>query len=282
MVSARTLTITGIIVVLLCAGLFFYTQHRNQKFAEQLSTPQSIPKTVEASVNETPEFIDGTTANNPSSQTDKKNVETLEVDTPAADTQKHSDAIQAEIEIERDTEDNKSHSQSEIDTIFDDAFAFFDDFSVFDSINVEATRAELEKLLRELYSDDPRISEFLGHWDTTSSILSLRTEYNKTGAIDANLREQILEMKPTEVLPKAFELGTELMQPSEVIVTKRGEWLQGWVELTEQVEVAHFAGTLAKEAYNNREITAQEAEDFIEEVSGLDVNVETVEGASEK
>ena len=282
MISARTLTITSIIVVLLCAGLFFYTEHHNQKFAEQLSTPQSRPETIEANVNETPESIGGTTSNNHSWQADKKNGETLEVDTAAADIQKHSDAIQAETEIELDTEDNERRSQSEIDTVFDDAFAFFDDFSVFDTINVEATRAELEGLLRELHGDDPRIAEFLGHWDTTSNILSLRAEYNETGAIDAHLRQQILDMKPTEVLPKAFELGTELIQPSEAIATRRSEWLQEWVELTEQVEVAHFAGTLAKEAYNNREITEQEAEDFIEEVSGLDVDVKTVEVTSEK
>lgn len=273
MISRRTLTITGIIVVLLCAGLFFYTDHRNRKFAEQLPTLQPKQVAVKTIADEMPETINGITRDNYRSQADQREVETPEVYTPAAGIQKHSDAIQAETEIERDTEDNESRSQSEIDIVFDDAFAFFDDFSVFDTINVGATRAELEELLRELHGDDPRISEFLGHWDTTSSILSLRAEYNKTGAINVQLREQIFDMKPTEVLPQAFELGTELIQPSETVATKRGEWLREWVELVDKAEMAHIAGTVAGEAVRRGEITAQEAEGFIEDVSGLDVEV---------
>ena len=276
MISRRTLTITGIIVVLLCAGLFFYTDHRNRKFAEQLPTLQPKQVAVKTIADEMPETINGITRDNYRSQADQREVETPEVYTPAADIQSYSDTTQSnaiQTEAEFNAGDNKSRSQMEIDIVFDDAFAFFDDFSVFDTINVGATRAELEELLRELHGDDPRISEFLGHWDTTSSILSLRAEYNKTGAINVQLREQIFDMKPTEVLPQAFELGTELIQPSEIVATKRGEWLQEWVELVDKAEMAHIAGTVAGEAVRRGEITAQEAEGFIEDVSGLDVEV---------
>ncbi|RKU05852.1 hypothetical protein C6503_26800 [Candidatus Poribacteria bacterium] len=271
MISVRTLTITGIVILLLCAGLFFYTEYRNQKFAEQLPTLQSKQVAVETVVDKTSEPINGMTPNSHASQAIQRNVETPEVYTPIADVQKHSAARQTETEFS--AEDTESRSQTEIDTVFDDAFAFFDDFSVFGSINLEATRIELEELLREMHGNDPRISELLGYWDTTSSILSLRTEYNQTGASDAYLREQIFGMKPTEVLPKTLELGVELIQPSEAIATKRGEWLQDWVELMDKAEMAHFAAGLAKEAVDNNEITAQEAEGFVEEVSGLDVEV---------
>jgi len=54
------------------------------------------------------------------------------------------------------------------------------------------TRAALAEMLSELQGEDPRVSEFLGYWDTTSHIFSLRAEYRKSGATDANLREQIL------------------------------------------------------------------------------------------
>ena len=274
MISGRILIMTCIIIVLLCAGLFLYTEYRNQKFTEQLPTPQPKQVLVKAIVNETREPINSTTPNNHSWQADERKGKTAEINTPIADTEKHSDASQSDatkIETELGAEDAEHRSQAEIDTIFDDAFDFFDEFSVFGSINVEATRVALEELLRDLHGDDPKISEFLGHWDTTSRILSLRAKYNETGAIDAQLREKIFEMKPTEVLPKAFELGTELIQPSEVIVTKRNEWLQEWVELANKAEVAHIAAAVAREAIDNGEITPQEAEGFVEEVSGLDV-----------
>lgn len=280
MISARTLTIIGIVIVLLCAGLFFYTQHRNQKFAEQLPTPQSKQVDAEAIVDEMPESIGDTTPNSHLWQADQGQDKTTEIDPSAADIQRHSDTTQSELTqngTQLGMEDVVSLSQAEIDTIFDDAFAFFDEFSVFDSINVDATRAELAEMLRELHGNDPRVSEFLGHWDTTSSVLSLRAEYNKTGRIDADLRKQIFEMKPTEVLPKAFELGVELIQPSEAVVTRRREWLQDWVELVDKAEVAHYAGTLAREAFSRNEITVQEAESFIEDVSGLDVTVKEKE-----
>ena len=276
MISARTLTITGIVIVLLCAGLFFYTEHRNQKFAEQLPTPQSKQMDAEAILDDTPEPISSTTPNSHLWQTDQGQNETTKIDPSTADIQRHSDTTQSESTqngTELDTKDVLSLSQAEIDTIFDDAFAFFDEFSVFDSINIGATRAELAEMLRELHGNEPRVSEFLGHWDTTSSVLSLRAAYNKTGRIDADLREQIFEMKPTEVLPKTFELGVELIQPSEAVVTRRREWLQDWVELVDKAEVAHYAGTLAREAFSRSEITLQEAESFIEDVSGLDVTV---------
>ncbi len=272
MISVRTLTIIGIVIVLLCAGLFFYTQHRNQKFAEQLPTPQSKQVDAEAIVDKMPEPIGDTTPNSHLWQADQGQDETTEIDPSAADIQRHSDTTQSES-TQLGTEDVVSLSQAEIDTIFDDAFAFFDEFSVFDSINVGATRAELAEMLRALHGNDPTVSEFLGHWDTTSSVLSLRAEYNKTGRIDADLREQIFEMKPMEVLPKTFELGVELIQPSEAVVTRRREWLQDWVELVDKAEVAHYAGTLAREAFSRNEITVQEAESFIEDVSGLDVTV---------
>lgn len=276
MISARTLTITGIAIVLLCAGLFFYAEHRNQKFAERLPTPQSKQIDAETIVNDMPEPIDGTIPNNHLWQVDQGQNETTEIDPSAGDIQRHSDITQSEAAqngTQLGTEDVVSLSQAEIDTIFDDAFAFFDEFSVFDSINIGATRAELKEMLQELHGNDPRVSEFLGHWDTTSSVLSVRAEYNKTGRINADLREQIFEMKPTEVLPKAFELGVELIQPSEAVVTRRREWLQDWVELVDKAEVAHHAGTLAREAFSRGEITLQEAESFIEDVSGLDVTI---------
>jgi hypothetical protein len=276
MISARTLTITGIVIVLLCAGLFFYTEHRNQKFAEQLPTPQSKQVDTEAILNDTPEAMDGTTSNSPFWQTDQGQNETTKIDPSAADIQRHSDTTKSNATqkvTELGTEEVLSLSQAEIDTIFDDAFAFFDEFSVFDSINIGAIRAELAEMLRELHGNEPRVSEFLGHWDTTSRVLALRAEYNKTGRIDADLREQIFEMKPTEVVPKAFELGVELIQPSETVVTRRREWLQDWVELVDKAEVAHYAGTLAREAFSRGEITVQEAESFIEDVSGADVTV---------
>jgi len=49
------------------------------------------------------------------------------------------------------------------------------------------------------------------------------------------------------------------------------------VKLVSKADIAHFSATLAKDAYEHGEITAQEAEDFIEEVSGLDVRVREVE-----
>lgn len=46
---------------------------------------------------------------------------------------------------------------------------------------------------------------------------------------------------------------------------------------TEQAEIAHYAIPLANEALKNGEMTLQEAEDFVEEVSSVDVNVEKIE-----
>ncbi|MDE0684923.1 MAG: hypothetical protein OXI63_18535 [Candidatus Poribacteria bacterium] len=45
----------------------------------------------------------------------------------------------------------------------------------------------------------------------------------------------------------------------------------------DKAEVAHYAGTLAREAFSSGEITVQEAERFIEDVSGLDVTVKEKE-----
>ena len=259
MISGRTVTITGIIIVVLCAGLFFYTQQSNRKFAQQLPTLQ--PKHVAVDVvDQTPAPIAETTPNSLPAAGDQSAVAPPKVDTPTPPR----------------GVDREHYSQAEIDTVFEDAFAFFDHFSAFDSINIEATRAELEALLRALHGDDPRVSEFLGDWDTTRRILSLRTEYNKNGANDASLRAQIFEMKPTEVLPKAFELGSDLIQPSGDVATQRNEWLQEWLVGMEKAEMAHFAGTLAVEAFENGEISAQEAEGFVEDVSGLDVKFREV------
>lgn len=276
MISLRTLKIIGIILVVLCAGIFFYSSHSNRKFAEQLTTHPVTKNTVENTLDKTQENIHATPDDRPLQGT-QKGVKLS--DTPAAD--KIQIEKRAKSPVEFVVEKHEPHSQSDIDTHFDDAFAFFDDYSVFESINIDATRAALAEMLSALHGDDPRVSEFLGSWDSTSRIFSLRAEYRKSGATDANLREQIFEMKPTEVVPKAFELGSELMQPSETVATQRSEWLQEWVELVSKAEMAHFSAVLAKEAYDHGEISAQEAENFIEEVSGLDVRVREVEVTDE-
>ncbi|MYA71441.1 hypothetical protein F4009_09670 [Candidatus Poribacteria bacterium] len=265
MISGRTVTIIGISIVILCAGLFFYAEQRNQKFAESLPTLQPQKVAVDAVVNKTPAPLTDTTPNRQPSQTDERFVESPVFDTPIAPV----------------AADSTDYSQTEINTVFDDAFAFFDDFSVFDTIDLEATRAKLEELLRALHGNDPRVSEFLGYWDISSRIFALRAEYRTTGANDAALREQIFALEPQAVLPKVFELGTDLIQPGDTVVNQRGQWLEDWLVLAEKAEAAHYATELAKEAFDNGEINAQEAEGFIEDVSGLDVKVREVEVTDE-
>ena len=272
MFSIRTLTVTGIIIVLLCAGLLFYTGQINRNFAEHLTTRPSREKSVENRGNKARENVLVTPQEHPWSET-QSGVKRSEIHT-AEENQRPKSARPA---VEGAVEALKHRSQDEIDTVFEDAFAFLDDYTVFDAINIEATREALAEMLAVLHGDDPRISEFLGYWDTSSLIFSLRAEYRKAGARDAHLREQIFEMKPTEMVPKAFELGSELMQPSETVATQRSEWLQNWVGLVEKAETAHFAGLIAKEAFEHGEITAEEVESFIEDVSGTDVKVHVVE-----
>ncbi len=272
MISLRTLTITGIIIVALCAGLFWYSEQSNRNFTEQLAARPAERNAVANALDTTQENIDATPDDRPLQGTQRG----LKLsDTPRAD--KNQIERIAKSRVGFIVEEAEHGSQSDIDIVFDDAFAFFDDYSVFDAINIDATRAALAEMLSELHGDDPRVSEFLGDWDTTSRIFSLRAEYRKSGATDAHLREQIFAMKPTESVPRTFQLGSDLMQPSEAVATQRGEWLQEWVELVSKAEMAHLSSTLAKEAYEHGEITAQEAEGFIEEVSGLDVKVREVE-----
>ena len=272
MISLRTLTITGIILVVLCAGIFFYSEQSNRNFTEQLATRPAPKNTVEKNLDTTQENIRPTPDDRPLQGTQK---DAKFSDTPTVNNKIQNRRI-AKSPIGFIVEAPEDISQSDIDTVFDDAFAFFDHFSVFDTINIEATRAKLEALLRVLHGDDPRVSEFLGDWDTTRRILSLRAEYNQNGANDASLRAQIFEMKPTEVLPKALKLGSDLIQPSEEVATQRNEWLQEWLIRAEKAEMAHFAGMLAKDAFENGEISVQEAENFVEDVSGLDVKVREV------
>ena len=171
------------------------------------------------------------------------------------------------------SEDVSLSFQAEIDTLFDGAFSFFGEPTVFGNMDIEATRTALSETLDEIYGDDRRVSEFLDAWDTTRDIMSLRAEYNAAGASDSALRDQIFALLPSQVLPKAFDLGVELLQPSEEVLTPHSAWLEDWLVLASQAEVAHVASTLANDAYIEGEITVQEAEAFVEEVSGLDVNV---------
>ena len=272
MISLRTLTITGIIIVVLCAGLFFYSEQSNRNFTEQLTTRPAPKNTVEKTLDTTQENIRPTPDDRPLQGT-QSGVKLS--DTPTVDKIQNERIAKSPVGF---VVEAPEHSyQSDIDTVFDDAFAFFDDYSVFESIDIDATRAALAKMLSALHGEDPRVSEFLGSWDSTLRIFSLRAEYRKSGATDAHLRDQIFAMKPTEAVPKTFELGSELMQPSEAVATQRSEWLQEWVELVSKAEMAHFSATLAKEAYDHGDISAQEVEGFIEEVSGLDVRVREVE-----
>ena len=50
MITARTVTIVGIIVVLFSAGVFFYTEYSNRKFEASLPNP---PQTLVAEPDET-------------------------------------------------------------------------------------------------------------------------------------------------------------------------------------------------------------------------------------
>lgn len=269
MISVRTLTITGIFVVLFCTGLFFYTEYDIRKFNESLPTPPTTRIAVETD-DKTSAPIGETTPNSHLSRAESSAVEMEETDPSTSDFQQRSTTPEM---TQSGAEDASDISQTEIDTVFDDAFAFFDDSSLFGNLNLAATRAELEKLLRELHGEDPRVSAFLDDWDTTSRILSLRTEYNESGADDEAMREQIFAMNPTEVLPKTFELGIELIQPSDAVTTQRSEWLHEWVEFTEKMEIVHYAGILAEDAFKDGSITADDAEAFVEEASGLDVEV---------
>ena len=100
---------------------------------------------------------------------------------------------------------------------------------------------------------------------------------NSLFEVVAALREQIFAMKPTEVLPKTFELGRDLLHPSDTLATKRREWVEDRVEFTTQLEMAHYARELAEDAFKDGTITEADAEVFIEEVSGLDVDVEATD-----
>ena len=274
MVSGRTYVITGVIIVLLCAGLFFYTEHRNRKFAASL--PMLHPKDTAVSVaisDQPPTAIGGRDIPRGPAHADPVEFQAASVDTTASEPQSASDGP----ENQRSTAETAFASQTEIDTFFNHAFAFFDDPSVFRAVDLQTTRATLAKILREIHGDDPRVSMFLDDWDTTARILDLRTTYNETGADDATLREEIFALNPTEVIPQTFQLGLELIHPSEAVATKHRTWVEEWVAFAEQVEIAHFAIPLANEALKSGEMTLQEAEDFVEEVSGVDVNVEAIE-----
>ena len=267
MISNRTMTISGILIVLLCAGLFFYTEQRDQKFAESLPMLHAKDTTVAVSASDPPPTAigDRNTNSSPSSP------DTF--DTSPSASARASDAPPPQ----RSVEDAPFTSQAEIDTFFNDAFAFFDDPSLFRAIDLQTNRATLEKMLRVLHGSDPRVSEFLDDWDTTARILELRTAYNETGGDDAAMREEIFALNPTEVLPKTFQLGLDLIHPSPAVATKHRNWVEEWVAFTEQAEIAHFAIPLANEALKSGEMTLQEAENFVEEVSGVDVNVEAIE-----
>ncbi len=274
MISVRTLTIIGFFVVLFCAGLFLYTEYDIRKFSESLPTTPTTGSALETVDEKTSAPLGETTPNSHPSSTESRAVETAETDTPTSDFQRRSAILEM---TQSGAAGPGDISQAEIDTVFDDAFAFFDDASVFGTIDLERTRAALEKLLLYLHGEDPRVSAFLDDWDTTSRILSLRTAYNAAGADDAALREQIFAMKPTEVLPKTFELGRDLLRPSDTLATKRREWVEDWVEFTTQLEMAHYAHELAEDAFKDGTITEADAEVFIEEVSGLDVDVEATD-----
>ena len=274
MISVRTLTIIGLFVVLFCTGLFLYTEYDIRKFSESLPTMPTTGSALETVDEKTSAPLGETTPNSHPSSTESRAVETAETDTPPSDFQRRSAILEM---TQSGAAGPGDISQAEIDTVFDDAFAFFDDASVFGTIDLERTRAALEKLLLYLHGEDARVSAFLDDWETTSRILSLRTAYNAAGADDAALREQIFEMKPTEVLPKTFELGRDLLRPSDTLATKRREWVEDWVEFTTQLEMAHYARELAEDAFKDGTITEADAEVFIEEVSGLDVDVEATD-----
>jgi len=261
MFSIRALTITAIIVVIMSVGVFLYIQHDMREFQEYM-----LPIHQEATDMTAKDSIDTKTQPKTEKVPDVSLSELTQHDSKT-ESIGITETYQSDETVETLT---PKLSQAEIDQTFNVIFSIFDNEFSFNDADPDSMRKSLTEILEILHGNDSRISEFIDLWDEVYDIRKGIDAYNDAGYSNENELFEILKRGPDKAFKNLYDLGIELIQPSEDIKSSVESMVVHWVDRANKAIAVFTAAMVVEESYKKGEITLKDAEDFVNEAAGTD------------
>lgn len=266
MITARTFTIVGIIIVLFCTGIFLYTEYDNRKFEASLPSP---PVPLVSKTDETQQPVETLKEGTPMETPHATATHTPEATEHASAPEKPETEMELEdIEtpLESDSvfvpEDSYEMSPEEIDQAFETALSYtFTD--------IDETYGQLEEALYAKFGDSEHIQPFLNAWKTSYFILEEVKRLSETGGSIDYLLAQV----PAVVTSQLIETTIQLTNLSDAEAAEGRAIVANLTDTIDTMEIIDDTKPLIQDAFRSGDITLEEAADFLEALGNVEVEI---------
>ena len=267
MITARTVTIAGIIV-LFCAGVFFYTKYSNQRFEANLP---SRPVPLVSEQDETPAKVEPLKEDTPMETPHATATDTpAEIEQASApekpETERELEAV--ETALEGDSvfvpKDSYEMSREEIDQAFETALSY-------NFTDIDEAYGQLEEALRTKFGDSEHIQPFLNAWKSSYFILEEVKNVSETGG---NI-DYLLTQVPAVVTSQLIETTIQLTNLSDAEAAEGRAIVASLTDTIDTMEILNDTKPLVQDALRSGDITLEEASDFLEALGNVEVEIVT-------
>lgn len=266
MISARTFTIVGIIVLFAACGIFLYTEYSNRTFEATLPNP---PQVFVSEPDETPapvETFKENTPMEPHHATDTQVTATKEIDMVPETTETEPELEGFETALENDPvfapENPYEMSPEEMDQAFATALSY-------EFTDINETYGLLEEALTTKFGDSEHIPPFLNAWKASYFILEEVKEISENGGNIDHLLAQV----PAVVTSQLIETTIQLTNISESEAAEGRAIVANLTDTIDTMEIVNETKPLVEDAIISGDITPEEAADFFKALGNVDVKI---------
>lgn len=255
-VSLRILAV--LLVYFLCIGGIAHAQ----SVAELRSAMQEASDLVDEKEKDHKE----NTSMEPHHATDTQVAATKEIDMVPETTETEPELEVFETALENDPvfapENPYEMSPEEIDQAFDIALSY-------NFTDIHETYGQLEEALTTKFGDSEHIPPFLNAWKASYFILEEVKEISENGGNIDHLLAQV----PAVVTSQLIETTIQLTNLSESEAAEGRAIVANLTDTIDTMEIVNETAPLLKEALQNKDLTPEEAADFLKALGNVDVKI---------
>lgn len=256
----RTLLIIGLICIIGVAGWIVYQHHSVQEFEKEISIGTEdigVVETDDTEISETPTNIE-----NVQQQESTKPPVPEKTDETESTSKEPTQKI-AQTNAEPEEEKPSEMSEAEFQEIVDRAMTFEVEPEERDDL-----AEQLEAALTSKFGEHEQIPRFIDLWKNTTIILNLAEKAENVEDVTG-----LINMLPSVVLGEMVEISIDIA--GDTATPEQIAQVRGYVEeLKKEVDslvLVESAVPLAEQAIRDGDISTEDAQAFIKEVSGHDV-----------
>lgn len=282
-ISTRAVAITGILVVLICLGLYLYMRQDTKNFAASLpavATPVIDPSRASSGFTEDviDEGFSETTLTEDPVQPPLVTTEELVDAMPNAVAGATEEEVPA-CEMSEDMMESEPKHYAGMSV--PEVRRLLKDLASPNVQDLDEKLAQLEQVLIDRFGPDPKIPEAIDALSTAYTLIELAENANAVGSGNSEEVNAFLAHAPAVVLETLVETSIELLQPSEAEAARARAMVERFRSKVDTIQIYQDMAPMVETAIQNGELSPEEGVAFLESLGdniSVQVDYDSLEG----